>query len=115
MKILWSNDTRKPIEYVKKHDVNQDINGASLLYWAVFLNKVLMVKKLLELGEDPSKQDLNGRSPLEIAAYYNYFVTCRELLKYGAKISENAVRRAVVGWNEKSQKGIVKLFQEWEK
>ncbi|WP_047980751.1 ankyrin repeat domain-containing protein [Ornithinibacillus contaminans] len=113
--ILGSDDTSKLIEYVKEHDVNQEIKGASLLYWVVFLDKDSMVTKLLELGADPNKLDFNGRSPLEIAAYYNYFATCRELLKYGAKISENAVWRAEVGWNEKTQKRIVKLFQEWEK
>lgn len=114
MNILESNNVDELVSYIEEHDVNQEINGASLLYWAVFLNQVQMLKKLLELGADPNKKDLHGRSPLEVGAYFGFYKVCHLLLEYGAK-TEGALQRAEEGWQDNYQKEIVKLIRGWKK
>ncbi|WP_339216991.1 ankyrin repeat domain-containing protein [Ornithinibacillus sp. FSL M8-0202] len=113
MNLLESNNVDELVSYIDEHDVNQEINGASLLYWAVFLNQAQIVKKLLELGADPNKKDLHGRSPLEVGAYCGFYNVCKLLLVFGAK-TEGALQRAEEGWNENYQEEIVKLIQDWK-
>lgn len=88
---------------------------SSLLYWAVYKNKVEIVKELLEWGADPNTKDLNGRSPLEVGSYFWFFTVCELLLEHGARVNDDSLNRAKHGWNYNSQNRIIELLQEWKK
>ncbi|AIF42144.1 ankyrin repeat domain-containing protein [Virgibacillus sp. SK37] len=114
MEILESNNTSKLAEYVKNHNVDHEINGNSLLYWAVYMNQIQIVKELLKLGADQNKKDLYGRSPLEIGSYYGFYEVCKVLLENGVMVDENSLNRARRGWGGNRQSEILKLLEEWQ-
>jgi|SRR5699024_1237743 len=113
-KILDSNQLFDIELNINKYNVNNEVLGASLLYWNVYFDNLLIVKKLLEKGADPNKTDVYGRSPLEVGAYYGLFEICKVLLENGAKIDEYCIRWAKHGWNGKCQNGVLKLLEEWQ-
>lgn len=115
MKILDSNDINRLDEYVKYYGINHMVNGASVLFWAVYGNKLLFVIKLLELGADPNLKDSNGRSTLEVGAHYGFYEVCKGLLEKGAKIDKAVWRRANEGWGGNAQKEIIEMLREWQK
>lgn len=115
IKILDFNDLKKLDEYLSDHDVNEKVNGESLIYWAVFNNKIPFVKRLLELGADPNQRDALGRSLLEKSSYFGFYDVCKVLLEKGAKIDEDCFRRAEKGWDGFRQNEIIELLQEWQK
>ncbi|MBD7937613.1 ankyrin repeat domain-containing protein [Cytobacillus sp. Sa5YUA1] len=113
IKILNSNNFKKLDEYLNNHEVNEKVNGESLIYWAVFNNKLPFVKRLLELGADPNQLDTLGRSLLEIASYFGYFEVCKAVLEKGANVNENCLQRSRYSWNSQSQNEIIELLNEW--
>ncbi|MGN8842990.1 ankyrin repeat domain-containing protein [Niallia sp. HCP3S3_B10] len=115
IKILDSNDLIKLDEYLSSYEVNEQVNGESLIYWAVFNNKLPVIKRLLELGADPVQRDSLDRSLLEIASYFGFHDVCKTLLENGAKIDEDCFRRAENGWDGFRQSEIIELLHEWQK
>ncbi|MBP1917527.1 ankyrin repeat protein [Lederbergia galactosidilyticus] len=91
-KILESNQLFDIDLNINKHNVNNEVLGANLLFWHVYLDNLLIVKKLLEKGADPNQTDIHGRIPLEVGAYYGLFEICKVLLENGAKIDEYCIR-----------------------
>ncbi|MCM3570494.1 ankyrin repeat domain-containing protein [Neobacillus mesonae] len=115
IKILNSNDLLMLDEYLNNHNVNEKVNCESLIYWAVFNNKLPFVKRLLELGVDPNQRDALGRSLLEIGSYFGFYEVCKALLEKGARIDEDCFRRAENGWDGNRQSEIIELLHEWQK
>ncbi|MCF2649693.1 ankyrin repeat domain-containing protein [Niallia circulans] len=109
IKILNSNDLLMLDEYLNNHNVNEIVNCESLIYWAVFNNKLPFVKKLLELGVDPNQRDKLDRSLLENSSYFGFYELCKALLEKGAKIDEDCFRRAENGWDGFRQSEIIEL------
>lgn len=114
MSILDSNNISELIKYVKFHGVNQEINGASLLYWAVFVDQEQIVNKLLALGAEPNQKSSNGTRPLEVGAYFGFYECCKLLLVNGAEVDESVLQRAKEGWAGNQQDEIAKLLYEWQ-
>lgn len=115
MKILDSNDSKKLLdEYLSNHEVNEKVNGESLTYWAVFYNKLSIVKRLIELGANPNQRDSLDRSFLEIGSYFGFYDVCKTLLEKGAKPDEDCTRRAENGWGGFRQNEIIELLSEWK-
>jgi len=112
--ILDSNDLLKLEEYLSNHEVNEQVNGETLIYWAVFHNKLPVVKRLIELGADPNQRSI-GRSILEIGSYFGFLEVCKVLLENGAEIDEDCFRRAENGWDGFRQSEIIELLHEWQK
>lgn len=115
IKILDSPDLIKLDEYLSKHEVNEKVNGESLIYWAVFHNNLPFIKRLLEIGADPDQRDSLDRSLLENASYFGFYDVCKTLLESGAKIDDNCFRRAENSWDGFSQSEIIELLHEWQK
>lgn len=111
--ILYSNDLIKLNEYLSNHKVNEKVNGESLIYWVVFYNKLLIVKRLIELGADPNQKDSLDRSLLEIGSYFGFYDVCKKLLEKGGRPTEECTRRAENGWGGFRQVEIIELLSEW--
>lgn len=114
MKSLKDNDISALVQYVKTHDVNEEVQGQSLLYWAVFYNSLDFSKKLIEMGADVNHKDSLGRSLLSISCFFGFVDLTRSLLKNGAVIDITCVERASYGLDGNIQTDILKLLREYE-
>lgn len=113
-RILDSNDRNALAKFVEDHGVNKEVIGATLLYWAVYVNKIEIVQRLLNFGANPNQYDSIGRSPLETASYYGFYEVCKLLLEYGATVTLQSISRAEDGWGENRQIDIIALLHEWK-
>lgn len=107
-----SNDLNLLDEFVNKHGVNYEINGATLLYWAVYVNNLLAVNRLLELGANPDFRNEIGTSCLSLACYFGFVEILKSLISYGAKIDSDCIHRAKHGWGGHVQEEILSVLQK---
>lgn len=112
--VLQNNDKEALEKYLNNHDANEEIQGQSLLYWAVYLGNVEFTKILIERGADVNGKDKLGRTPLEITSYFGFLEIAELLLKHDAKITTACIERASNGWDGNVQTSILKLFEEHE-
>ncbi|GIO25186.1 hypothetical protein J11TS1_37670 [Oceanobacillus sp. J11TS1] len=50
LSIIKNNNVDELEIYLRTHDANEETQGQSLLYWAVFHRRLNFVKKLIEQG-----------------------------------------------------------------
>lgn len=112
LELLGNDDSRKLVDYFGEMDINEEILGATPLTWAVFMSKVEIIKRLLELGADINKRDAIGRSALQVACYYGYVGIVKQLLHHGAEVDEICFERTKNSWCGMEQVEIVKLLME---
>lgn len=111
-KLMNSKDMNLLDDFVKNYGVNSEINGASLLYWMVFVNHLSGVKRLLELGADPNFRNEMGTSCLSLACYFGFVEIAETLIRYGAKIDSDCFNRANHGWGGHVQQEILRVLQK---
>ncbi|GIN59923.1 hypothetical protein J8TS2_42420 [Lederbergia ruris] len=112
LNIIKNNDTNELERYLKKHDVNEVIQGQDLLTWAVYLGNLGFTKLLIEKGAIVNKKDRLGRAPLSIAAFFGFVDIARLLLDNNAIIDAMCMDRAYTGWEGHIQTDILDLFRE---
>lgn len=110
MQLLRTNDVKEFEKYLETHAVNEEIQGQSLLYWAVFMNNQKFCKLLIERGTDVNQKDSLGRTPLSTACYFDFTVISRLLLENGARIDASCMDRAYRGWENNIQVDTLKLL-----
>lgn len=115
LKLLKDNDGSSLESYLKIYDVNKEIHGQSLLYWAVFNNNLEFSKRIIEMGADVNHKDSLGRSPLSIACFYGFLDLASLLLENGAVIDETSMKRAFYGWDGGIQTEVLDLLDRWSK
>lgn len=111
--ILKNNDIESLKTYLKKHDADKEINGLSLLHWAVFMGNQEFTKTLIDNGADVNMKDELGRMPLEISSYFGFVEITEMLLIHKAKITSACIKRAKKGWDGKVQRDILNLFDKF--
>ena len=114
LNLLHRNDFEGLDEYLRKHDVNQEHKGHSLLYWAVHNKNFGFTKQLVHKGADLNQCDSLGRTPLIIASYFGFIEIASFLLENGADMT-GCIERAKHGWDDHIQTEIVELLNYWEK
>lgn len=100
--------------FLEKHNANEEIQGHSLLYWAVHSNHIAFTEVLLHQGANVNRCDHLGRTPLQIACYFGFYHIAEILLKAGAN-TDGCLERAKNGWANDSKVEIVELLERWEK
>lgn len=113
MMIMDSNNLDRLDKYVNIHGVNREINGATLLFWAVYRNKLRIVNRLLLLGADPNFRNQTGTSCLSLACYFGFVEVVKTLTKHGAKIDASCVNRAYFGWDGHVQVEILNILEKY--
>lgn len=111
--IMHSKDFDKLDRFVRDYGANCEINGASLLFWAVYSNKSMVVNRLLELGADPNCRNEFGASCLSLACFYGFVDVLKTLIDHGANIDFGCVNRAYYGWDGHIQVEILKVLREY--
>lgn len=111
--ILKDNDISKLDTYLIEHGVNEEIQGQSLLYWAVFHNRFTFVKKLIEQGASINQKDALGRTPLSVSTFFNFTDITRLLLDSHSVIDATSIDRALFGWNSHVQLESINLLKEY--
>ena len=111
--LLDSNDAEGLVGYLRKHDVNGEHKGQSLLYWAVQNNNFEFTKLLVHHGADVNHCDRLGRTPLQIACYFGFVQIAIFLLENGADMA-GCIVRAKHGWDGHIQTEIIELLKHWE-
>lgn len=111
--ILRSNDVKGLEKYLETHIVNEEVQGESLLYWAVYMDHQKFCKLLIEQGADVNQKDRNGRSPLSTACYFGFTAISRLLLKHGARIDASCLDRAYWGWGNNVQVETLELLRDY--
>lgn len=113
MKLLKENDVSGLEQYLKINDVNEELQGQSLLYWAVFHNRYDISKKLIEYGADVNQKDNHGRTPLSISLFFNFTKIAKLLLCNEARIETTSMDRAIFGWNSQVQIESINLLKQY--
>ena len=108
-KMLFGTDMRELEIYVKTHDINEEINNQTLLYWAAYDNNLSFVDYLLKQGVDVNKKDQHNRTPLMVACYYGFYDIARLLLSHKAH-TEGCMEWATNGWDGNIQTKIIELL-----
>ncbi|MBD8069770.1 cyclic-phosphate processing receiver domain-containing protein [Bacillus sp. PS06] len=112
LKLLKENDVSGIGQYLQNHKANKEVNGQSLLYWAVFHNRVSIVRKLIEQDAEINYKDNLGRTPLSTACFFDFVEISSLLLEKGAKVDATCVERAYHGWDGHIQIETLNLLQE---
>lgn len=60
--------------YLKSHDVNEELNGQTLLYWAVYHNSLQIVQYLVLRDADINKKDSLGRTAILLAVILAFMI-----------------------------------------
>lgn len=110
-KLMYTGDTTGLDLYLNTHDVNEEINKQSLLYWAVFYNNFPITQRLIQHGVDVNKIDKHGRTALHIACYFGFYDISKTLLLHGAIIDITCFERASNGWDGHYQSEIIELLK----
>jgi len=111
--IIINNDINGLESYLKRHKANEEIQGQSLLYWAVFHNRLAFVKKLIKHGADINWEDSLGRTSLSVSAFFNFTDITRLLLENHSRIDGISIDRALFGWNSHVQLDSINLLREY--
>ena len=61
--------------------------GHTALYWAIYFDRPVILKVLIETGADVNAQDSNGATPLTLAAQEDNPMIVMELIKAGADVN----------------------------
>lgn len=101
-------------EFLKTHNLNEELQGQSLLYWAVHSNNLVFTKHLVHQGAIVNKTDRLGKTPLLIACYFGFVDIASFLLNTGAVI-DGCLERAMRGWDGHTQTEIIELLKKFEK
>ncbi|SMQ80644.1 Ankyrin repeat-containing protein [Bacillus sp. OV166] len=112
--LLYRKDNAGLDKFLKKHDVNEQFQGQSLLYWAVHNNNFQITKLLVNRGANVNQCDRLGRTPLLIACYFGFVEIAAFLLDNGAEI-DGCLERAKQGWDNHIQTEIIELLKQWGK
>ena len=81
---------------IKKSFINmKDIYGNTLLHYAAQQNKILLTKKLVELGVDINGKDLDGNTPLLTAIQNRNIDLAQKLVERCANINTNLAKKLV--------------------
>jgi ankyrin repeat protein len=112
--LLAQTDTKPLTVYFKEHGANQEIEGQSLLYWAVYHNNVKAVQLLTACGAHLNHVDHLGRTALLIACFFGFIEIADYLLKLGADPA-GCKDRAQNGWDGHVQNEILSLLKKYEK
>jgi ankyrin repeat protein len=113
MKFLKDNDISSLEQYVKIHEADKEVQGQSLLYWAIFHNRPNFCKRLIEMGADINYKDSLGRSPLSVCCFFGFTDLAKLLLENNAVIDFTCVESSYYGWNGNIQTNILNLLREW--
>ncbi|WP_191126188.1 ankyrin repeat domain-containing protein [Cerasibacillus terrae] len=113
LKLLQTGNIANLDHYLKTHDVNEEINTQSLLYWAVYENNLTFMQRLIHHGVDINKKDKLGRTALHIAYYFGFYDIAKFLLQYGAVADTACFERASSGWDGHYQSEIIELLREY--
>jgi ankyrin repeat protein len=117
LQLLHRGDLIGLNDYLEVHDVDKEIYGQSLLYWAVFHNSLGFSKYLITRGADINRKDKLGRTPLLCASYFGFLDIVQYLLDCGADVTirDNAdkspLQRAEDGWDGHMHSEIVELLK----
>jgi hypothetical protein len=114
LSIIKNNNIDELEIYLRTHDANEETQGQSLLYWAVFHRRLNFVKKLIEQGADINHKDKLGRTPLSTAFFYNFTDIAKLLLDNHSKVESTTIDRALFGWNNHVQIESINLLQEYQ-
>lgn len=112
LQLLWVNDVMRLEKYLETHHANEEINGQSLLYWAVFMNNQKFCKLLIGRGADVNQKDSMGRTPLSMACYFDFTAISTLLLQNGARIDSSCMDRAYSGWGNHIQVETLELLRD---
>jgi ankyrin repeat protein len=112
--LLSKNKIAELDKYLITHDLNEEIHGQSLLYWAVHHNNLQFVQHLVYQGVDINKKDSLGRTGILIGCYYGFYDVVKFLLENGANF-DGCLERAEHGWDGHSQTEIIELLNIWKK
>lgn len=99
--------------FLKTHDVNEEINEQTLLYWAVHENNFTFTNRLIHHGVDVNKKDKLGRTALHIACYFGFYDIAELLLQHGAVADSTCFKRASSGWDSHYQSEIIELLRKY--
>lgn len=95
-KAIQSNDTSKVNYILEKDKLSIDYReptyGESLLYWAIYNNKIASVRYLLSKGANPNLHTIfNGESPITLSCRYSDIdiEILRLLLEYGGNPNDH--------------------------
>ncbi|WP_363550366.1 ankyrin repeat domain-containing protein [Caldifermentibacillus hisashii] len=112
--IIKKNDIKELEDFLKNNDVNEEVHGQSLLFWAVHLGNLEFAKVLIKKGASVNQKDSLGRTPLSISAFFGFTEIAKLLLENNAQIDATSMYRAYNGWDGHIQSDILKLFKEYE-
>ena len=113
--LLHNNDEKNLNNYIEKQGVNSEVQGYSLLYWAVFKNNIIFTRQLIEQGAEINKKDDLNRSVLSVACYYGFYEILKLLIESGAEIDDACFKRAQRGWDGHQQFEIIELLSKVKK
>lgn len=112
--LLDKEDVNGLYIFLEKHNANEELQGYSLLYWAIFHNNVAFTKALVNQGANVNQCDHLERTPLQIACYFGFYEIAELLLQNGAH-TDGCLERAKNGWGDHIQTEIIELLEQWEK
>lgn len=113
IEILNSHDVEKLKEFLKTHNVNVEVQGKSLLYWAIYMNNMEFSELLINKGANINQKDTLERTPLFISCFFGFVEITSLLLKNGATIEAKIMDRAISGWNGKVQVECLNLLRKY--
>src|SRR5690625_741578 len=99
LSIIKNNKIDELEIYLRTHDANEETQGQSLLYWAVYMNNKEFAELLINKGANTNQKDTHGRTPLTASCFFNFVDITKILLKNKAIITASCMERAYSGWN----------------
>ena len=73
LELLENNDVKGLMEYLKEHDINEELSNQTLLFWATFEGNLSFVKQLVHHGADINKKDSLDRTAVMISCFFGYY------------------------------------------
>lgn len=111
--LLQSENKISLDEYLKTHDINEEHQGQTLLYWSVYHRNLDFVKNLVEKGADFNKPDKHGRTPISTACYFGFVEIVEYLLTLQGINTKACWERAQRGWDRHEQTEILDLLKTY--
>ncbi|WP_345741791.1 ankyrin repeat domain-containing protein [Priestia flexa] len=110
---LKENDVPGIEQYLKIHNPNEEYQGQSLLYLAVFHNRYDIAQKLIDHGAAVNHRDNQGRTPLSISLFFNFIGISKLLLNSGSRIDSVSMDRVFFGWDNQVQIESINLLKQY--